>query len=103
MVEKGIYKAFVKFINKTLLQEDIEKLKNIKNEEVKDLIFSYQIASNKINKEKKNFYFLICRKNISTVFFFAKCYLHWKLEPFFGDVTFFGDVIFGPKMAPKLA
>ncbi len=54
LVEKGIYKAFVKFINKTLLQEDIEKLKNIKNEEVKDLIFSYQIASNKINKEKKN-------------------------------------------------
>ena len=54
LVEKGIYKAFIKFINKTLLQEDIERLRNIKIKEVKDLVFSYQIAGNTINKEKKN-------------------------------------------------
>ncbi len=54
LVEKGIYDAFIKFINKTLLQEDIDSLKNIKIEEIKDLLFSYQIAENKINKNKKN-------------------------------------------------
>ena len=54
LVERGIYKAFVKFINKTLLQEDIDRIKNIQIKEVKDLIFAYQIVENKINKEKKN-------------------------------------------------
>ncbi len=54
LVERGIYKAFIKFINKTLLQEDIDRIKNIQIKEVKDLIFAYQIVENKINKEKKN-------------------------------------------------
>lgn len=54
LVEKGIHKAFIKFINKTLLQEDIDRLQNITINEIKDLIFSYQIASNKINKKKEN-------------------------------------------------
>ena len=54
LVEKGIHKAFIKFINKTLLQEDIDRLQNITINEIKDLIFSYQIASNEINKKKEN-------------------------------------------------
>ena len=54
LVERGYRKAFEKFINKTLLQEDIDRLQGTTINEIKDLIFSYQIVENKLTKKKEN-------------------------------------------------
>ena len=54
LLDLSFKKAFIKFINKTLLENDIKKLSNIDLEEIKNLIFSYQISKNEINKNKEN-------------------------------------------------
>ena len=54
LLDLSFKKAFTKFINKTLLENDIKKLSNIDLKEIKNLIFSYQISKNEINKNKKN-------------------------------------------------
>ena len=54
LIERGYRKAFNKFINKTLLQKDIDRLQGITINEIKDLIFSYQISENELTSKKEN-------------------------------------------------
>ena len=54
LIERGYYEAFNKFINKTLLQEDIDQLQKTTLDEIKNLIFSYQIIENELTSNKEN-------------------------------------------------
>ena len=51
LIEKAFKKAFIIFVDKTLLKEDALKLHNTKLEIIKNLVFTYQIIENK-NKNK---------------------------------------------------
>jgi len=51
LIEKAFKKAFIIFVDKTLLKEDALNLHNTKLEIIKNLVFTYQIIENK-NKNK---------------------------------------------------
>ena len=46
LIEEAFKKAFIIFINKTLLSEDVKVLHKTKIEVIQDLIFTYQIVNN---------------------------------------------------------
>jgi len=54
LLESAFKKAFLIFINKTLLIEDIKSLNNTKIKTIKDLIFTYQIISRKKNNNQES-------------------------------------------------
>jgi len=54
LIEEAFKKAFIIFINKTLLSEDVKVLHKTKIEVIQDLIFTYQIVNNERNKKKIN-------------------------------------------------
>ena len=47
LIEEAFRKAFLIFINKTLLEKDIETLSKTNIQIIKDFIFTHQIASQK--------------------------------------------------------
>ena len=54
LLESAFKKAFLIFINKTLLIEDIKSLNNTKIKTIKDLIFTHQIISRKKNNNQES-------------------------------------------------
>lgn len=54
LIETALKKAFLKFINKILLNEDIRKISDTNIKVIKNLVFSYQIFNNQINQNKQN-------------------------------------------------
>jgi len=54
LIEIAFQKAFIIFVNKTLLKKDAVNLYKTKIEIIKDLILTYQIAKNEINDKKEN-------------------------------------------------
>lgn len=54
LIETALQKAFLKFINKILLNEDIRKISNTDTKIIKNLVFSYQIFNNQIDQNKQN-------------------------------------------------
>ena len=53
LIELAFEKAFIIFINKTLLSNDAKRLNNTEIKIIKDLIFTYQIIENKVNEKKE--------------------------------------------------
>lgn len=53
LIELAFEKAFIIFINKTLLSNDAKRLNNTEIKTIKDLIFTYQIIENKVNEKKE--------------------------------------------------
>jgi hypothetical protein len=54
LLESAFKKAFLIFINKTLLIEDIESLNSTKIKTIEDLIFTYQIINRKKNNNQES-------------------------------------------------
>ncbi|MGA0213582.1 MAG: hypothetical protein ACO3JQ_03045 [Pelagibacteraceae bacterium] len=53
LIEEAFRKAFLIFINKTLLEKDIETLSKTNIQIIKDFIFTHQIASQKKNTDEE--------------------------------------------------
>ena len=53
LIESAFRKAFIIFINKTLLKEDAENLYKTKPEIINNLVLTYQITKTEINKNKQ--------------------------------------------------
>ena len=53
LIEKAFRKAFLIFINKTLLEKDIESLSKTNIQIIKDFIFTHQIVSQKKNTDEE--------------------------------------------------
>ena len=53
LIESAFRKAFIIFINKTLLKEDAENLYKTKPEVINNLVLTYQITKTEINKNKQ--------------------------------------------------
>ena len=54
LLESAFKKAFIIFINKTLLREDALSLSKISPRVIKDLVFTYQITKNEKDQNKDN-------------------------------------------------
>ncbi|MDA7606539.1 hypothetical protein N8726_02945 [Pelagibacteraceae bacterium] len=53
LVESAFRKAFITFVNKTLLKDDAKILYKTENKIIKDLVLTYQIVSNTKNKNNE--------------------------------------------------
>jgi len=56
LIQSAFQKAFIIFVNKTLLKEDAISLYKTKIRIIEDLIFAYQIIKNERNDSKQNFF-----------------------------------------------
>jgi len=54
LIQSAFQKAFITFVNKTLLKKDAVSLYETKIKTIEDLVFAYQIIENKKNKKKEN-------------------------------------------------
>jgi hypothetical protein len=58
LIDSGFKKAFIIFIDKTLLRKDAVSLYKTNPEIIKDLVLTYQVIENKKNNDDKNITFL---------------------------------------------
>jgi len=72
-VNEGIKKGFNEMINKVLLEKDINKLKNLNLNRIKDLVSYYQIVETtedrKTNKIKKNYNIFFDKEKVHNLFY----------------------------------
>jgi len=54
LIQSAFQKAFIIFVNKTLLKNDAIKLYKTKNSTIEDLVFTYQIVNVEKKKKKEN-------------------------------------------------
>ena len=54
LIQSAFQKAFIIFMNKTLLKNDAVKVRKTKINTIEDLVFAYQIVKNKKENKKKN-------------------------------------------------
>ena len=72
-VNEGIKKGFNEMINKVLLEKDINKLKNLNLNRIKDLVSYYQVVEStedrKTNKIKKNYNIFFDKEKVHNLFY----------------------------------